>query len=86
MPDEATLPRRNPGAALADGLSGSQARDLEHQHPGWRAWQSARNGQWHARLEGSDPPVLVHDDNPSGLAEQIRALVPHVAAPALPYE
>ena len=86
MPDEASLPRRNPGAALADGLSGSQARDLEHRYPGWRAWQSARNGQWHARLAGSQPPVLLHDDNPSGLGEQIKALAPHVAGPALPYE
>jgi hypothetical protein len=56
------------------GLSGSQARDLERQHPGWSAWQSARNGQWHARLEGSDPPLLIHDDHVVGLGEQIKAL------------
>jgi hypothetical protein len=74
MQDEATLPHRTPGTALADGLNSSAAVDLERQHPGWRTWQSLQGGQWHARLEGSQPPVLLHDDSPAGLAEQIRAL------------
>jgi hypothetical protein len=58
------------------GLSYGQARDLEQRYPGWRAWKSARGGQWHARLADSQPPVLVHDDDPAGLAEQIKALSP----------
>jgi hypothetical protein len=44
------------------------------QHPGWETWQSIKGGQWHARLVGSTPPVMLHDDTPEGLGEQIRAL------------
>jgi hypothetical protein len=44
------------------------------EYPGWEAWRSLKGGQWHARLIGAMPPMMVHDDNPEGLGEQVRAL------------
>jgi hypothetical protein len=44
------------------------------ENPGWEAWQSIKGKQWHARLRGAIPPVMLHDDTPAGLAEQVRAL------------
>ena len=40
----------------------------------WEFWQSLRGGQWHARLKGATPPVMVHDNDEEGLRQQIRAL------------
>jgi hypothetical protein len=44
------------------------------QHPGWEAWRSLVGGQWHARLRGALPPVLVHDNTIEGVSEQVTAL------------
>jgi hypothetical protein len=66
------------------GLAERQARELEAHFPGWRAWRSAQGGQWHARQSGTEPPVLVHDDDPAGLAEQIRELRPLAARLEVP--
>jgi hypothetical protein len=43
-------------------------------HPSWEAWVGIVNRQWHARLKGAVPPVMVHDDNPQGLRQQIEQL------------
>jgi hypothetical protein len=40
--------------------------------PGWTVWQSPRTRLWHARKDGSEPAVLVHDDTLDGLREQAR--------------
>jgi hypothetical protein len=48
-----------------------QARAIAKEFPGWEAWQSL-DSQWHARIIGAVPPVMVHSDSPDGLREQIR--------------
>lgn len=50
-----------------------QTKAIAEQFPGWEAWQSI-NGQWHARIIGATPPVMVHSDTADGLREQIRRL------------
>lgn len=46
---------------------------IAEDFPGWKAWVSLRGGQWHARLsdDAGNPIILLHDDNPAGLREQI---------------
>jgi hypothetical protein len=39
---------------------------------GWWVWQSPENKLWHARLRGSQPPVLVHGNNLEDLRESVR--------------
>jgi hypothetical protein len=41
------------------------------EFPGWEAWQSL-NGQWHARILGTVPPVMVHAQSTDDLRERIR--------------
>ncbi len=53
-----------------------QREAFAQRHPGWEMWQSIKGGQWHARLVGSQPILMVHDDTPEGLSEQIDALKP----------
>lgn len=48
-----------------------EARRINEEFPDWEAWVSLRAGQWHARLKGSLPIVMLHDDNAAGLREQI---------------
>jgi hypothetical protein len=48
-----------------------QAAAIAAEFPGWQAWQG-RNGLWHARMVGSVPIVMVHDESPEGIREQIR--------------
>ncbi len=50
-----------------------EAERINSDFPGWRAWTSLRGGQWHARLndDQGNALVLLHDDNPQGLREQI---------------
>jgi hypothetical protein len=48
-----------------------QARAIAEEFPGWAAWQSL-DGQWHARIVGAIPPVMVHAPSPGELCEQIR--------------
>ena len=51
-----------------------QAATFALEHPGWEAWRSLKGRQWHARLVGAVPPVMVHDDTMLGLCEQVEAL------------
>jgi hypothetical protein len=48
-----------------------QIRAIMEQFPGWEAWQGL-DGQWHARIVGAVPPVMVHARSPRELCEQIR--------------
>jgi len=50
-----------------------EAERIAAEYPGWRAWASLRARQWHARLndDKGNPIVLLHDDSPAGLREQI---------------
>ncbi|HTW00227.1 MAG TPA: hypothetical protein VMF87_07985 [Streptosporangiaceae bacterium] len=52
-----------------------EARQIAEDFPGWEAWASLIGKQWHARLIGATPPVMLHDDSPADLAEQIRRYV-----------
>ena len=40
--------------------------------PGWTVWQSRGTRQWHARKDGSDPVLVLHDDTLDGLRAQAR--------------
>jgi hypothetical protein len=40
--------------------------------PGWTVWQSPGTRQWHARKDGSDPALVLHDDTLDGLRAQAR--------------
>jgi hypothetical protein len=53
-----------------------EAERIAQEFPGWRAWSSLRGGQWHARLNNDrgDALMLIHDDNPEGIRQQIVAL------------
>jgi hypothetical protein len=51
------------------------ARKIAEDFPGWEAWVSPVGKQWHARLKGSVPIVMLHDDDAVGLAEQIRKYI-----------
>jgi hypothetical protein len=63
-----------------------QAAAIAKEFPGWEAWQSIKGGQWHARMIGSEPIVMVHDESPEGLCTQIRRAIaarpPKPAPPA----
>lgn len=48
-----------------------QARAIAEEFPGWEAWQGL-DGQWHARIVGAVPPVMVHHRSPEELCAQIR--------------
>jgi hypothetical protein len=49
-----------------------QISTITQQFPGWEAWQGL-DGQWHARVPGTIPPVMVHAGSISDLIEQIRS-------------
>ena len=49
-----------------------EAVNIMAEHPDWDVWTSM-NGQWHARLKGATPPVMVHDDSPQEIRARIRA-------------
>jgi hypothetical protein len=55
-------------------LDQRQAAAFSERCPGWQAWRSLVGRQWHARLLGAIPPVMVHDDTIDGLAGQVEAL------------
>jgi hypothetical protein len=48
-----------------------QIAAIAAEFSGWEAWQSL-NGQWHARIIGTVPPVMVHAPSADDLREQIR--------------
>lgn len=48
-----------------------EIRTIEEEHPGWEAWQSLDN-QWHARIVGATPPVMVHAQSARELRDRIR--------------
>lgn len=52
-------------------LEDRDRRAIEEQFPGWEAWVSIKGGQWHARLKGSVPIVMLHDDTAAGLLAQV---------------
>ena len=43
---------------------------ITEEFPGWQAWQGI-DRLWHARIRGATPPVMVHDDDLTGLREEI---------------
>lgn len=45
---------------------------LERDYPKWNVWVGLINGQWHARLRGATPPVMVHGDSPADIREEIK--------------
>jgi hypothetical protein len=52
-----------------------EATKIAEDFPGWEAWVSLVGKQWHARLKGSVPIVMLHDNDPVSLAEQIRSYI-----------
>lgn len=48
-----------------------QIAAIAAEFPDWEAWQSL-DGQWHARVTGAVPPVMVHAQSADDLREQIR--------------
>jgi hypothetical protein len=61
-----TGPQTGPLAAAEQ-----QAAAITAEFPGWEAWQGL-NGLWHARIVGSVPIVMIHDESPEGIRDQIR--------------
>jgi hypothetical protein len=51
-----------------------QIKAIAQKFPGWEAWQGL-DGQWHARIPGAIPPLMVHAGSASDLIEQIRSRV-----------
>jgi len=47
-----------------------QIKAISAQFHGWEAWQSL-DGQWHARVIGTTPPVMVHGASADDVREQI---------------
>jgi hypothetical protein len=41
------------------------------EHPEWEIWQSIKGTQWHCRKRGSEPPLMLHDNTPEELNEQV---------------
>ena len=58
-----------PGDAMAE--RDRQIMAIAGQFPGWEAWQGL-DGQWHARIVGAIPPVMVHAESADELRGQIR--------------
>jgi hypothetical protein len=48
---------------------------ISDEFPGWEAWQSLIGKQWHARLKGAQPPVMVHGNTEDDLREKIREML-----------
>jgi hypothetical protein len=46
-------------------------QSIETEFPGWEVWSDIKS-QWHARIKGAVPPVMVHADNRGGLRDAMR--------------
>lgn len=68
-PDSSAGLAFQPGDPMAE--RDRQIMAIAGQFPGWEAWQSL-DGQWHARIVGAIPPVMVHAASADELREQIR--------------
>ena len=51
-----------------------EARRLNRDYPAWETWVSLVGKQWHARLIGAQPPVMVHGDGAADIREQIEMI------------
>jgi hypothetical protein len=51
--------------------------DIEAEFPAWEVWRGNDN-RWCARIRGTDPPVMVQDDDLVGLREEIIRKVSHL--------
>ena len=49
-----------------------EARAIARDFPAWEAWVSLIGKQWHARLKGATPPVMVHGDNAADIRAGIK--------------
>jgi hypothetical protein len=63
-------------------MSESTTTPLAEFEDRWYVWQSLIGGQHHARRKGDGTIVMLHDNSPRELAEQIRAheAKPHAGA------
>jgi hypothetical protein len=52
------------------GEDGLTPEAIEHEFSGWEVFQGV-DRLWHARIKGATPPVMVHDDDLTGLREEI---------------
>ena len=52
------------------GDGGLTQKAIEAEFPGWEVFQGV-DRRWHARIKGATPPVMVHDDDLTGLREEI---------------
>jgi hypothetical protein len=62
-----------PPASPPHGTTGTPASPDEPTTADQPGRRSLIGGQWHARLIGAVPPVMVHDDTIEGLAGQVEA-------------
>lgn len=49
-----------------------EAQAIVKDYPDWEAWSSLVGKQWHARLKGAQPIVMLHDNSPAELRQQIK--------------
>jgi hypothetical protein len=59
-----------------------EAQAIAKDYPGWHAWSSLVGKQWHARLKGAQPVVMLHDNSPAELRRQIEEYVQKNALPS----
>ena len=52
------------------GEDGLTTEAIEREFSGWAVFQGV-DRRWHARIRGAVPPVMVHDDDLTGLREEI---------------
>jgi hypothetical protein len=50
-----------------------EAAAIEQEFPGWVAWVGITDSRWHAMKRGvtPEPGMIVSDDDPEGLREEI---------------
>lgn len=69
------LPASGPAAHREEGIvNGPEeltGEDVAREFPGWDI-SKGTGGLWHARLRGSDPPVMTSGEDPTDLRDEIR--------------